>query len=590
MTKKFFFTLLFAVLIIPLSISAQEFDEKYLDSLPESVREDVLNRKDLKDQSEKPTYRRASTTIDKDEDDESEDGVDENLTVLFGKNFFDTMQSSFMPINEPNLDSSYILDFGDEIEIQLIGQKSSIETFSILRDGSINLADIGKIVISGLSIGDASDLIKAKVENAYVGTNAFITLKNVRDISILIAGNAFNPGIYTLNGNSNMLHALTMAGGINDLGSYRNIHLIRKGIVIQELDIYDVLINGNYSLSPGLRSGDSIVVRPIEKTIAIESGVKRPALYELKEDENYRDVIKFSNGYSQNADKKNIVLKRLKNGTSEVFNFNYESIEDFDLIDNDSIFIKEFKTNKVTILGAINNPGTYNLSQGLTLSSLINLAGGYTDFAYPFGGFLENKKALKINQDAKNKLYDTFIDNLILNSTAVTSDQNALGMLTQQIKQSKPSGRVIAEFDIDVIKNDPTKDTLLEDGDKIMIPFITQQVFVQGEVSNPGAIRYVPGKKLDYYIDKSGGVLTTSDKNNLFIVHPNGETENFASSKRLSFLASNTNSQLIYPGSIIYVPQTTDFASSAQVASIWAPIISSIALSLTSLSVLNNSN
>jgi protein involved in polysaccharide export with SLBB domain len=177
---------------------SQELDEALLASLPENVRQDVEGKIGAKADIEKPVYRRASTFVDKDED--------KNLnTQLFGSDFFDVMQTSFMPINEPNLDASYILDFGDVLEIQLIGQKDLTDTYTIARDGSINLPDIGKLNLSGLSLNDASDLIKAKVNNSYIGTSAFISLKNVRDINVLIVGNAFNPGIYTLNGNSNMI-------------------------------------------------------------------------------------------------------------------------------------------------------------------------------------------------------------------------------------------------------------------------------------------------------------------------------------------------------------------------------------------------
>ena len=119
------------------------------------------------------------------------------------------MQSSFMPINEPNFDSTYVLDFGDTLEIQLIGQKNSIEQLAIKRDGSINIPEIGKIFVSGLSLESVNKLIKSKISSAYIGVEAFVTLVNVRDIQVLVTGNAYNPGIYTLNGNSNMLHALS---------------------------------------------------------------------------------------------------------------------------------------------------------------------------------------------------------------------------------------------------------------------------------------------------------------------------------------------------------------------------------------------
>lgn len=578
--KKIF---LLAFLALTTIIYSQELDEGYLQSLPEDIRSDVLNKIEAKENLDKPVYRRASTFIDKDKD--------INETLLFGSDFFDVMQTSFMPINEPNLDSSYILDFGDVLEIQLIGQKDIIESFSINRDGSINLLDIGKLNLSGLSLNDASNLIKAKVNSAYIGTEAYISLKNIRDINVLIVGNAYNPGIYTLNGNSNMLHAISMAGGVNDIGSYRNIKLIRSGKVIDTLDIYEVLVFGKYNFSSGLRSGDSIVVGPQEKLVSIETGVMRPATFEMKSNETFDDLLKYANGFSKDINLDQLFVKRVSGGKSNIIQITLDELNSFEFINNDSIFIQEYKIDTVLIEGSVNNPGTYKFNRGTTLSQAIQSAGGYDNSAYPFGGYLENQKALEINQISKNRLYDKFISNLIINSGSASSIQDAHVMeLLMQLKNSESTGRVIAEFDLDIISSNPSMDTILEDGDKIFIPQLTQQVYIHGETSNPGAIRYAPGKSIDYYLNKSGGALLTADLDNIFIVHPNGETENFANKSRLSFIIEDNNEELIYPGSIIYIPQKTNYANSLQVASIWAPIISSIALSLTSLSVLNNSN
>ena len=570
-----------ALLLLSTIIYSQELDKTFLESLPDSVRQDIEGKIDAKADLEKPIYRRASTFVDKDKDDDK--------TKLFGSDFFDVMQTSFMPINEPNLDASYILDFGDVLEIQLIGQKDVTDTYAIARDGSINLPDIGKLNLSGLSLNDASDLIKAKVNASFIGENAFISLKNVRDINILIVGNAYNPGIYTLNGNSNMLHALSMAGGINEIGSYRNISLVRSGKIIDTLDLYEVLIYGKYDFSKGLRSGDSVVVNTIGKIVAFESGAMREAVYELKADETFEELLKFSNGFSKNNDFDNIVIKRVTAGKSKVINLTLDDLYSFELLDNDSIFIREFKIDTVYIQGSVMNPGTYKFNRGTTLSEAIIAAGGYDSSAYPFGGYLENLKALEVNKISKEKLYDVFLTNLITNG--ISSDQDAgLGELLLQIKETESTGRVIAEFDLDLIRNNKSLDTTIEDGDKILIPQITQQVYVQGEIANSGAIRYSPNMGIEYYINKAGGLLESSDEDNLFIVHPNGETENLSSNSRLSFFIQDSNRTLIYPGSIIYIPQNTNFATSIQVASIWAPIISSIALSLTSLSVLNNTN
>lgn len=581
--------LIVLTLSISLHVTSQEFNDAYLKSLPPSVQQDVQKKIETKDQSTEPVYRSPSTFVDKNELDKS------NTVTIFGSEFFDVMQTTFMPTNEPNLDPSYILDFGDVIKIQLIGQKNEIKDYVIEKDGSINLDNIGKIFLSGLSLNSASELIKAKVSSSYIGTESYITLTSIRDINILVVGNAFNPGIYTLNGNSNVLHALSMAGGISDIGSYRNISLIRNGKTIDTFDLYQVFITGQYKFLSGLRSGDSIVVNPQGNLVAIESGVVRPAIYELKEDEYFDDILRYANGYSNNKDLSNIVIKRISGGSSQTIKLTADELQVFKFINNDSIFIREFKIDTVVLEGAVVNPGTYKINRGTTLSDLIEIAGGYEESAYPFGGYLENKKAYEINSISKDKLYDKFLSNLLTQKGPSSSslDNSSIQDLAIQLKEAQVTGRIIAEFDLSIIKNNPSLDTKLEDGDRIFIPQTTQQVYIQGQVNNAGAIRYSPGKDLNYYINKSGGFLRNADEKNIFIVHPNGETENLANlSKisRLSFLIEDDEKQLIYPGSIIYVPQNTNLKSSIEVAAIWAPIISSLALSLTSLSVLNNNN
>ena len=119
------------MLLISIVSYSQEFDESYLASLPETVREDLEKKMEAQEALEEPIYRRASTFVDKEKEDD-----DDFTSSLFGADFFDVMQTSFMPINEPNLDSLYILDFGDILEIQLVGQKDSIDEYAISRDGS----------------------------------------------------------------------------------------------------------------------------------------------------------------------------------------------------------------------------------------------------------------------------------------------------------------------------------------------------------------------------------------------------------------------------------------------------------------------
>jgi len=452
-----------------------QFSEEYLESLPVGVRKDLLEKMQAQKEAEKPTYRRASTMLDKIEREELKTG-------LFGEDFFDMMQSTFMPINEPNLDSDYILDFGDVIELQLVGQNNSIENYDIKRDGSINIPDIGKVYVSGLSLNEANALLRTKIENAFIGTNAFVTLTSIRDVQVLITGNAYNPGIYTLNGNSNILHALAMAGGIGTNGSYRDIKLYRDNNVVGSLDIYDLLIFGNNQKSIRLRSGDSIVIGPRQNVLNISNGVNRPGLYELKNNEYLDSLIKFANGLNSNADKSSIQVQRVHQGKVEIFDIDYEKLNSIKAFDKDSLLISEFKYNEIKIIGAVKNPGTYVTTSKETISDIVIRAGGYDDSAYPFGGYLKNKKSIELNEAAKERLYNKFLNQIIEGKLTQQAD-TVIPLVLEELRNAEVSGRIIAEFDLDVLKMHPEKDTLLEDRDEIITPRITQLVYVYGEVN-----------------------------------------------------------------------------------------------------------
>ena len=101
------------------------------------------------------------------------------------------------------------------------------------------IPELKKINISGLSLEEATKIIKNEIKTSYIGVEAYITLTYVRDIQVILSGNVFNPGPYTLNGNSNLFHALTAAGGPSELGSFREVQLVRGSSVIDTIDLYE---------------------------------------------------------------------------------------------------------------------------------------------------------------------------------------------------------------------------------------------------------------------------------------------------------------------------------------------------------------
>ena len=569
--------LLFALFIISTAVYSQELDKAYLESLPENVRADVLEQIDDREIEDNPVYRRPSSMIKK----------PLSYSSRYGAQIFDMMQTSFMPINEPNFDSSYVLDFGDILEIQLVGQQNSINELPIKRDGSINILEIGKVSVAGLSLESASSLIKSKISNSYIGVEAFVTLVNIRDIQVLITGNAYNPGIYTLNGNSNLLHALSMAGGINDNGSYRKIDLIRNDEVINTIDLYDIFIYGKSGFGDRLRSGDTILVRPFIKMVTLSGAVKRPGLYELKESNNFFDLINYGLGFADNADLDSLRVERnIEDSTKFIKISDIKNIKSLEVQSSDHLNVRAFERRYASIKGAVSRPGTYNISINETLSSLIKKAGGYKNNAYPFGGVLNNTQALELNEIAKEKLYTSFVQKLITKGDQLFASES-LPFILEELKRSEVTGRVMAEFDLDVIEATPSLDTTLDNGDEIIIPIKTEQIFIFGEVNQAGAVRYQPSKNISYYISSIGGLIESSDKSNIFVVHPNGEVKKVNIANRLSLLDSKSNDILIYPGSIIYIPREVKSQDASVIASIWAPIVSSTATSITALSVLN---
>ena len=599
-------------LIIPvvfsLSISAQELSTDFLDSLPDDVRSDIENRNTNNNENTKPNYRPylQSSKLIKEEDvlilkDRieqdllelekrlySEEDLQNHELKIFGSEFFNTFQTTYMPINEPNPDSGYILDTGDILEIQLVGQANYIKDFYIKRDGSINLPDIGKINIAGLSINNASELIKLKVNSTFIGTEAFISLKEIRDINVVVSGNTKNPGIYTLTGNSNLLHAVSVAGGVNEQGSFREINLIRDNKIIETLDVYDLLISGKYNLNKRLRSGDVVFVATRKNIVTVEGAVKRPAKYEVKDGQTLHNVIDYANGLKNTADLSNLSVSRLLNETQEIITVEtYDQFKKIKAMDSDSIYIREHTYRNAKITGAVNNPGNYVMSADETINDLVEKAGGYTENAYIFGTVYQTEEAKLITASAKQSLYKQFLDNIITisqESIGQAFDASPIISIAQDIKNSEISGRVVIDmFDESVIDLYP-----LKEGDELYIPEISNVVYIFGETSTEGAMMYVPNQNIEYYINKAGGAKPNAAKKSIYILHPNGESDLYARKKSI-FQSSPNSAVNIYPGSVIFVPRELDNAVPKRLAAeANVSILSSLALTIASLSSLDN--
>jgi protein involved in polysaccharide export with SLBB domain len=570
-------------LLLTFQVSSQDFDEAFLDSLPEDIKEQLLSEKKAQESLEEIQYRRPSTFIKKPEELDDKDAV-------FGSDVFSMMQSTLMPLNEPNYDSSYVLDFGDELELQLTGSKSSTTVLAIKRDGSVNLPELGKLFLSGLSLQKASDLIIQKYEQAYIGVNAYITLTNVRDIQILVAGNVYNPGPYILNGNSNIFHALAVSGGPSEYGSYRSINLIRGDKVLKNIDLYDLLIYGKPVFNTRLKSGDILFINPVQNLISLFGAFKRTGNYEIKNNESLSKIIEFANGISPYADINDITLSQIIDNTVKYFNLNnINELSKYKPLDETKIYLKKISIRRVLIEGAVKNPGYYEIQEGSGIYDLIKLAGGYNSSAYPFGGVLENEETKKLNLKTLKKVKETMIETIIASGS--NSNENKIDheffKIIDELKEDSVVGRINAEFDIDILKRNKNLDIALQEGDKIFIPEISNHIHVYGNVMSPGTVQYSKDKTVNNYIESRGGVNSIADISNTYILHANGMVEKYNYSKNIFTEKSKKNN--IYPGSVIFIPKNIeDKYLRMQALQGYTSILSSLGVSLASISVLKD--
>jgi protein involved in polysaccharide export with SLBB domain len=589
----------FALLFFTSYVIGQSSSAKF-ESIPEELREKIIaeipnssskisdNGKEIKNKSSLVSINTNSKKIINN---------DKIPIERFGDSFFLNAPSTFMPINDPSQNSGYVLDVDDLLKIQLIGDRSDQYEYRIDSSGNIILADIGPVNVAGITIKAANDLINEKLKSTFVETNAVLTLSEVRDISVLVTGYVKNPGYYVLNGYSNVMHAILMSGGISDNGTFREVILRRAGRDPISIDLYDILLFANPSSNHSLRSGDALFINSSHNYVPIIGGVARPALYEFKENETLGDLLKFAGGVTNDASKTSIVLSRTINGTLTKLDPDFEAklkkkdkiFVPYNEYDESSLLIgeaEEFLGKPITVTGAVNRPGTYYLKQDEKLSSLIRKFGGYKNEAYIYGSILINNEAKIKELEFNRRLYNEAIKSISSLSLASSKNINisSLMPLLEEFKNLTTAGRIVAEFDPDKLRSNPSDDIILSPGDNIHIPYKKNIIYIFGEVLNTGSISYDKSFSAKDYIRASGGLNKTADKYSIFVVHANGKAEKL---KYRTNIFGSRNPE-INPGDVIFVSRDLESLAGVELASKIAPIISSMAISIASIKSISN--
>lgn len=587
------------------SASANVLSEEFLAGLPASVRDEIEVKNAVTEEIELENLFRSETSIDKnkiilqkikkqvsalekrfsgDSDNAS------NVLSIFGQDFFSTLQSSFMPVNVPNLGADYLVDVGDSFTLLTTGKINKEYELMVQRDGSLVIPDFGKAIVAGSSLKQAEESVKSLISSTSVGITSHLVLSKIRDVQILLLGGIENPGIYTLSGGSSVLSALNVAGGISQNGSYRKIELRRGGETVQFIDLYDIFVFGYYEPSSSLRSGDTIFIHPLSFRVPVSGGVNHSAIFEALPGESPEDLIKYASGFSETfSGFDNVMISRVDLSEKSYVTLSKNSLQEFKLKPRDSIMVPSFQSDlepikEVVLEGMVNRPGKYFISEGETLSSVVRRAGGYKEDAYIFGGALFRKDALEKEKIFAQLNYADTVNYIVSNIGKPNSNINttALDLLSEELRAQNYSGRVIGEFNIGKITADKKIDILLEDQDRLVIPRMQKIVYLFGDFRSPSNITFDSSLQIKDYIKLAGG-LKDSAYDEIIVIDPNGKVHLY---DKKFFLYSGSIE--IYPGSIIYAPRNIGKLSGVLYASTISPILSSLALTLASLNSINN--
>jgi protein involved in polysaccharide export with SLBB domain len=499
----------------------------------------------------------------------------ERAAAIYGHSiFFDNTLDFFRTTQTSSTPDYYVLDVGDKVTINIFGQSQADLIYQIENDGFIRPSGMYKIYLKGVPFGQAKELLFKRFRQSYSFQKGQfnIDLNTARTISVSIYGEVNHPGTYTISAFNNALGAIIAAGGPTGKGSIRSIKLLSNGSE-RIIDVYEFMTNPSAAMDYGLTNGTVIFVQPIENKVVLNGPFLKTGAFELKRNENLADLLSIAGGVRQNTILDNFNVIRVDGATENLFTFDYDGnkllvLQDLDIINFKSTL--EAYKNIVSISGAVKFPGEYEVTDGLTLGSLLKKAAlqdfARTDVAYltrknmdgtfkfiPIVPSSEEMMSLELKEEdkitvlnqrnfttnyffstsgaVKNPLEQHFIDaeksirlsDAILLSGGLAANAQDFGYLTsRKAESSKVVSYQILNIKEALANPGGAADIVLSAYDRISIPTIESfqdefAVSISGAVRNPGEYIYDKTLNLKDLLLKSGGFKLEAATNKIDI-------------------------------------------------------------------------
>ena len=390
---------------------------------------------------------------------------------VFGRDIFNRKDLSFEPNMNIATPQNYRLGPGDAVNIDIYGASQKSEQTTVSPDGDVVIEGFGPVQVSGLTVAEANARLRSTLGSRYSSSRVRLTVGQTRTIMVNVMGEVKRPGTYTLSAFASVFHALYMAGGINDLGTLRNIKVYRQNKLVTVVDIYDYILNGKLTGNIRLADNDVVVVGTYDCLVNLTGKVKRPMYYEMKRSESVGTLLKYAGGFAGDAYTKAVRVVRKTGREYSVFNVDEFDFNTFHLADEDSVSVDSILprfSNMVEVKGAVFRPGMYQVGGSInSVRTLIEHAEGITEEAFTARAVMH-----RMRPDRTLEVIPVDVEGIM-------------------------SGKVA---DIPLQKNDvlfvPTKGEMMQQ----------QTVTIHGEVMYPGIYKFAANETLEDLVLQAGGL------------------------------------------------------------------------------------
>lgn len=396
---------------------------------------------------------------------------DKKKKKVFGRDIFNNDDLSFEPNMNIATPQNYRLGPGDAVYIDIYGASQKSVEATVTPDGYINIDGFGPVQVSGLTVAQANSRLKSQLGQRYNGSQIRLSVGQTRTIMVNVMGEVKKPGTYTLSAFATVFHALYMAGGINDLGTLRNIKVYRDNQLVSVVDIYDYILNGRLTGNVKLGDNDVIVVGPYDCLVNVTGKVKRPMIYEMTKNESLSTVLRYAGGFTGDAYTRSVRVVRKTGKQYSIYNVNEFDMSSFHVSDDDSVSVDSIISryeNMVELKGAVFRPGMYQVGGDITsVRTLLEQAEGVTEEA-----FTKHAVMHRMREDRTLE---------------------------------------VIRLDIDGIMNGTVADVPLQNEDVLFIPtrqdaIEEQTITIHGEVQFPGVYKYAANETIEDFILQAGGL------------------------------------------------------------------------------------